>query len=327
MKVLFYSREFPRLRERLIAQMPEHEVETAGKEDVNEKIADAEVLVTRPGSDAGGELLRAAPKLKLQHQWGVGLDGIDFDACRKLGIAVCNTPSRGTGNAESVAEVALLHMLLLGRKYRFAQENARTGRFFSPSGMALWKKTVCVVGLGDLGRTIAERLTAMGMTVRGVNRSPVEPERLAAMGVKEFFPLARLREGSLREVRLREAVAGCRFVVAALALNDETRGLFGDAFFQAMDEGAFFVNVARGGLVKEDALLRALDSKHLAGAGLDVLTDEPPHPGNPLLTHPSVTLTPHIGGITDVAESGVFEFIRGNVGRLSRGEPLLSRRD
>jgi phosphoglycerate dehydrogenase-like enzyme len=173
------------------------------------------------------------------------------------------------------------------------------------------------VGLGDLGRTIAERLAAMGMTVRGVNRSPIEAERLGGMGVKEFFPLT----------RLREAAAECRFVVASIALNDETRGLFDDAFFQSMDEGAFFINVARGALVKEDALLRALDSKRLAGAGLDVLTDEPAHPGNPLLTHPSVTLTPHIGGITDAAENGVFEFIRDNINRLSRGESLLSRRD
>jgi phosphoglycerate dehydrogenase-like enzyme len=317
MKVLFYSKELSKRRETLIANMPEHEVDTAEEEDVEEKIRGAEVLVSRPGAAVAGRILRTAPKLKLQHQWGVGLESIDFDTCRELGIAVCNTPSRGTGNAESVAELALLHMLLLARKYAFAQENARAGRFFSPSGISLWKKNVCVVGLGDLGRTIAERLAAMGMTVRGANRSPVEAGRLGEMGVKEFFPLT----------RLREAVAGCRFAVAALALGAETRGIFDEPFFQAMDEGAFFVNVARGGLVKEDALLRALDLKHLAGAGLDVLTDEPALPGNPLLTHPSVTLTPHIGGLTDAAGAGVFEFIRGNINRLSRGEPLLSRRN
>jgi phosphoglycerate dehydrogenase-like enzyme len=317
MKVLFYSKELSKRREKLIARMPEHEVDTAEGEDIKGKILDADVLVSRPGAAVGGEILRAAPKLKLQHQWGTGLESIDFDACRELGIAVCNTPSRGTGNAESVAEAALLHMLLLARKYAFAQENARTGRFFSPRGISLWKKKVCVVGLGDLGRTIAERLAAMGMIVRGVNRSPVEAARLDGMGVTEFFPLT----------RLREAAAGCRFVVASIALGNETRGLFDDAFFQAMDEGAFFVNVARGALVKEDSLLRALDSKRLAGAGLDVLTDEPARPDNPLLTHPSVSLTPHIGGLTDAAEIGVFEFIRGNIDRLSRGEPLLSRRD
>jgi phosphoglycerate dehydrogenase-like enzyme len=317
MKVLFCSKEFVKRHDSLVARMPEHEVDTADEESVREKIPGADVLVSRPGAVVGGEILSAAPKLKLQHQWGVGLEGIDFDACRKLGIVVCNTPSRGTGNAESVAETALLHMLLLARKYAFALENARAGKFFSPRGTALWQKKVCVVGLGDLGRTIAERLSAIGMTVRGVNRSPVEAGLLDSMGVKEFFPLT----------RLREAVAGCQFAVASLALNGETRGLFDEAFFQAMDENSFFINVARGALVKEDALLRALDSRHLAGAGLDVLTDEPAHPGNPLLTHPSVTLTPHIGGVTDAAEYGVFEFIRANIARLGRGEPLLSRRD
>jgi phosphoglycerate dehydrogenase-like enzyme len=155
------------------------------------------------------------------------------------------------------------------------------------------------------------------MVVRGVNRSAVDAGRLASAGIAEFFPLA----------RLREAATGCHFVVAALALTDETRGLFDEAFFRAMDDGAFFVNVARGGLVKEDALLRALDSKRLAGAGLDVLTDEPARPGDPLLTHPSVTLTPHVGGLTDAAEDGILDFIRGNIGRLIRGEPLLSRRN
>jgi phosphoglycerate dehydrogenase-like enzyme len=317
MKVLFFSKEFSRRREMLIARMPEHEVDTAGEEDVAEKILAADVLVLRPGVAVSERILRTASKLKLLHQWGVGLESIDFDACRKLEIAVCNTPSRGTGNAESVAEVALLHMLLLARKYVFAQENARVGRFFSPRGTALWKKRVCVVGLGDLGRTIAERLAAMGMTVRGVNRTPVDARRNDGMGVKEFFPLA----------HLCEAAAECQFVVAALALNDETRGIFDDAFFHSMDEGSFFINVARGALVKEEALLRALDLKRLAGAGLDVLADEPAHPDSLLLTHPSVTLTPHIGGVTDASEEGVFEFIRGNINRLSRGEPLLSRRD
>jgi phosphoglycerate dehydrogenase-like enzyme len=315
MKVLFCSREFVKMHDLLRGWMRGHEVDTSDEETIKEKIADVQVLVTRPGIAIGEEILRAAPRLKLQHRWGTGLEGIDFDACRKLGIAVCNTPSRGTGNAEGVAEIALLHMLLLGRKFFLAQANMCGGRIFSPRGVSLWGKRACVVGLGNLGRTIAERLAAMGMTVRGVNRSAVESERLESMGATEFFPLS----------RLHEAVPGCRFVVAALALNDETSGLFGESFFQAMDENAFFINVARGGLVKEDALLRALNEKRLAGAGLDVLAEEPTPADNPLLSHPGVTLTPHIGGLTDEATEGVFRFIQNNVDRLERGEELLSR--
>jgi phosphoglycerate dehydrogenase-like enzyme len=316
MKVLFYDGAFEKIRDFLFSGMGDHEVDTACERTAAEKIVSSDILVTRPGAPAGRELLSRAPSLRLLQQWGTGLEGIDFDACRALGIAVCNVPSRGTGNAESVAEIALLHMLLLGRKYAFAAENARKGRIFSPQGTALWKKTACVVGLGNLGWTVAERLASMGMTVRGVNRGPVEGSRLESMGVKAFFPLS----------RLNEAVAGCRFVVAALALHEETRGVFDETFFQAMDPGAFFINVARGGLVNESALLRALENR-LAGAGLDVLTDEPPSPDNPLLRHPAVTLTPHIGGVTDESVKGVLAFIKNNADRLVRGEEPLSRQE
>lgn len=317
MKVLFYSSEFVRMHEALLGAMRGHDVDTADEGSVASKIVSAEVLVSRPGAPLDSRFLRDAPNLKLQQQWGAGLEGIDFAACQELGIAICNTPSRGTGNAEGVAEIALLHMLLLGRKYAFAQENVRTGRMFSPRGISLWKKKACIVGLGNLGRTIAQRLSAMGMILRGVNRSPVEAALLQEAEIGEFFPL----------LRLHEAVAGCRFVVAALALDEGTRGIFDGAFFRSMDRGSFFVNVARGALVQEDALIDALDEEHLAGAGLDVLADEPPHPDNPLLTHPRVTLTPHIGGNTDESSKGILEFIRNNIDRLSRGEPLLSRQD
>jgi phosphoglycerate dehydrogenase-like enzyme len=317
MKILFYSEEFCKIRAAILAGIGGHEVDTADERTIAEKIVSAEVLVTRPGAPVGADLLRSAPHLKLQQQWGTGLEGIDQAACRDLKVAVCNTPSRGTGNAEGVAEIALLHMLLLGRKYAFAAENARAGRMFSPRGISLWRKKACIVGLGNLGRTIAERLAAMGMILRGVNRSTVESARLESMGVKEFFPLD----------MLASAVAGCRFVIAALAHDKETHGIFDDAFFRAMDRDSFFINVARGGLQREDALLRALNDGHLAGAGLDVLADEPPRPDNPLLKHPLVTLTPHIGGNTDESGKGILEFIQNNVDRLSRGEALLSRRD
>jgi phosphoglycerate dehydrogenase-like enzyme len=317
MKVLFYGGEFVKMRETLLLSINGHEADTSDSRAINEKIAAAEVLVTRPGTAVSRDLLSAAPNLKLQQLYGAGLEGVDFEACRDLGIAVCNVPSLGTGNAEGVAEIALLHMLLLGRKYNLAQENARTGRMFSPRGISLWRKNACIVGLGNLGHAIAERLSAIGMRTRGVNRSPVSADRLASMSVSEFFPMN----------RMFDAVSGCRFVIAALALNDETYGIFGESFFRAMDVGSFFINVARGGLVNEDALLRALNDKRLAGAGLDVLADEPPKQDNPLLTHPSVTLTPHIGGNTDESARGMLGFIRDNINRLCRGEDPLSRQD
>ncbi|GHV35560.1 hypothetical protein FACS1894187_08540 [Synergistales bacterium] len=318
MKILFYSKELSRRKDDFIAWLPEHEVRVADEDTVFERIADADVLITRPGvgSVMSRDALESAPKLKLWHQWGAGLEGLDFEFCAARGIAVCNTPSRGTGNAEGVTEIAILHMLLLGRKYAFACENMAKGKMFSPAGISLWRADVCVVGLGNLGRTLAERLSAMGARVCGVNRTSLPPDTLEEFGIKEFF--------SLKD--LNKAVAGRRFVVAALAFSDETKEIFNDSFFDAMADNAFFINVARGGLVDEAALLRALDSGHLAGAGLDVFAQEPPARGNPLLTHKNVTLTPHIGGITSAAQQAIFDFIHDNITRLAKGEPLAAQR-
>ncbi|GHS85963.1 hypothetical protein AGMMS49957_03170 [Synergistales bacterium] len=318
MKILFYSKELSQRKDDFVAWLPEHEVLTADEDTVMERIPDADVLITRPGvgDTISRGVLEAAGKLRLWHQWGAGLEGLDFEFCASRGIAVCNTPSRGTGNAEGVTEIAILHILLLGRKYAFAQDNIKKGKMFSPSGVSLWRADVCVVGLGNLGRTLAERLSAMGARVCGVNRTPPPPETLEEFGVKEFFPLK----------DLKKAVAGRRFVVAALALSDETREIFDDSFFAAMDKGAFFINVARGGLVDEAALLRALDSERLAGAGLDVFAKEPLESDNPLLTHKNVTLTPHIGGLTLAAQRAIFDFIHDNITRLAKGEPLAAQR-
>ncbi|GHV44140.1 hypothetical protein FACS1894204_00770 [Synergistales bacterium] len=318
MKILFYSKELSQRKDYFVARMPEHEVSVADEDTVIERITDIDVLVTRPGIEKAISrgALEAAAKLKLWHQWGAGLEGLDFEYCDRRGIAACNTPSRGTGNAEGVTEIAILHMLLLGRKYAFAQDNMRKGKMFSPSGVSLWRSNVCVVGLGNLGRTLAERLSAMGALVRGVNRTPLPLEKLEEFGIKEFFLLK----------DLKKAVADCRFVVAALAFSDETKEIFDGPFFAAMAKDSYFINVARGGLVDEAALLRELDSEHLAGAGLDVFVKEPPESDNPLLTHKNVTLTPHIGGLTLAAQGAIFDFIHDNITRLAKGEPLLAQR-
>ncbi|MDR3231603.1 MAG: glyoxylate reductase, partial [Synergistaceae bacterium] len=140
MKVLFYSKEFCQIRDIIVESMKGHDADTADEQTIGEKIVSAEVAVTRPGAPLTAELLRSAPRLKLQQQWGTGLDDADRATCRELGIAFCNTPSRGTGNAEGVSEIALLHMLMLARKYAFAAENVRAGKMFSPRSCSLWRK-------------------------------------------------------------------------------------------------------------------------------------------------------------------------------------------
>ena len=311
MRVLFAGKEFRRLWDILAPAFQGYETDVAGDDELPGKIRDAEVLIVRP-MPVDDALLANAGKLRMIQQWGTGAEGMDLEACTRRGIYACNVPSRGTGNAESVAEMAIMHMLLLGRRYARSQEKLNEGKVFTPPGTALWKKKACVIGLGGLGHSIVERLVCLGMTVVGVNRT--QKEEFWDWGLAEVYPLC----------DLEKAVAGCRFVILALPLNRETENIIGEPFFRSMERDAFFINVARGGVVVREAFERALENGWIAGAGLDVFWKEPPDAADPLLHHPNVTVTPHVGGVTDASLTGVLNFILQNIARLGRGEKPLS---
>lgn len=313
MKVLFAGSAFEKLRALGVLEAFSHyDVRIAVDEEIGSSLPWAEVFVTGP-REIGSGLLAEAKSLRLIHQWGTGVEGIDLDACLRYGVRVCNVPSRGTGNAESVAEMALLLMLLLARRYGRAQENLfKHRRVHAPKGLSLWKKTVCLVGLGNLGHCIAERLACLGMEVRGVNRTR-RPE-FASWGLSAFYPLE----------DLNQAVEGARFLVLALSLNDQTKDIVCRRTLQALGPAGFLVNVARGGLVCRRDLEEALDAGEIAGAGLDVFWEEPPDPQDPLLSRLNVVAMPHVGGVTDSGLEGITRFIRQNLDRYARGEPLYS---
>jgi len=313
MKVLFAGTAFEKLRDNGgLAAFSGYDVRIAGDEELRSALPWAEVLVTGP-REIGPGLLAEAESLRLVQQWGTGIEGIDLDACRRYGIRVCNVPSRGTGNAESVAEMALMLMLLLARRYGRAQENLfKHRRLHAPQGVSLWQKTACLVGLGNLGRCIAERLACLGMEVRGVNRT-WRPE-FPSWGVSTFYPLE----------DLDKAVEGARFLVLALPLNGQTRGIVSRKTMKALGPDGFLVNVARGGLVCRRDLEEALDGGEIAGVALDVFWEEPPDPQDPLLGRPNVVAMPHVGGVTDAGLEGIARFIRENLDRYARGEPLYS---
>lgn len=311
MRVLFAGKEFRRLWDILAPAFQGYDTDVAGDDELPGKIRDAEVLIVRP-MPVDDALLANAGKLRMIQQWGTGAEGMDLEACTRRGIYACNVPSRGTGNAESVAEMAIMHMLLLGRRYARSQEKLNEGKVFTPPGTALWKKKACVIGLGGLGHSIVERLVCLGMTVVGVNRT--QKEEFWDWGLAEVYPLC----------DLEKAVAGCRFVILALPLNRETENIIGEPFFRSMERDAFFINVARGGVVVRESFERALENGWIAGAGLDVFWKEPPDAADPLLHHPNVTVTPHVGGVTDASLSGVLNFILQNIARLDRGEKPLS---
>ena len=307
MKVLFSNTSFERLKEIIEPLFEDHEVRYANILGDPGPLRWAEVLIkgTEPFTV---EMLSFAQNLKMVCQWGVGVEGIDIEACSARGVFVCNVPSINTGNAEGVAEVAILHMLLLAKGFNKSQENLKRGKMFSPRGLTLWRKRISVVGLGNVGMALARRLSAFEVNLVGVNRT--RRMEFDSLPLTQFFSLG----------DLSSAVKGCRFVVITLALTPETKGLIGEEVLESMDENAFLVNVARADIVQKRALKRALKECKIAGCGFDVFWEEPPDPNDPLLNLPNFYITPHIGGTNDEALKGIPAFIASNVDRLSKGE-------
>lgn len=248
-------------------------------------IADADAAILRSATAIDAELIAAAPRLKVIARAGVGVDNIDLDAATRHGIAVVNTP---TGNTIAAAEHALAMLLALARRIPLADAALKSGRWVKreATGRQLYRKTLGLVGLGKIGREVAQRARAFEMTV--IAHDPFVPdERIAELGVEP--------------VALDELLARADVVSLHATLTDESRHMIGAAQLAAMKPGALLVNCARGGLVDEAALIAALRSGHLGGAALDVFEDEP-QPNAELVGLPNVVATPHVAASTEEAQ-------------------------
>jgi phosphoglycerate dehydrogenase-like enzyme len=237
---------------------------------------------------------------------GTGYDNIDLTAATKLGVWVSNMPASRTGNAESVAEHAILLMLALSRHLSAAETNLRNQRWAQPLGIALYKKTACLVGLGDVGAALAERLHALGMQIVATRRDPS----------KGGPPFVRVMPAA----DLQEAVSGADYVIVCARPGKDSDNLIDAAALAAFKPKAILINIARGSLVDHDALLNALNCGHLGGAGLDVFWEEPVDPAHPLFALPNVIATPHIAGVTDINMTQTLRLVVENLNRYARGE-------
>lgn len=244
------------------------------------------------------EVLKSQPRLGLLQMASAGYDGVDVEAATSEGIWVASAPTGQTGNGESVAEHAVLLMLAAARRLNEELAFARAAvknRPQQPQGnKALFGKTVCIVGLGGIGDLLIERLRGFGMTLTGVDKLPQH----APAGVKAYG-----------EHALQDALADADFVVLALPATADNENLFDAGVLASMKQGSILVNVARGTLIDEQALLMAIRSGHLYGAGLDVVKDEPISAGNPLLDEARILVTPHIAGPTDLMLDGSVHFL------------------
>ena len=232
----------------------------------------------------GEAFLERAPNLLVIARSGIGYDAVDVAAATRRGIAVCNTPD---GPTISTAEHAVTLMLLVAKNVKAAEAALRTGAFSGyyarHHGLELEGKVLGLVGYGRIARHVGRIAGGLGMRI-----TTFDPY-LEASAV----PADVDRADTL------DALLGTADVVSVhVPLTDDSRGMFGAARFAAMKPGAVFINTARGGLVDQDALLGALDQKHLLGAGLDVTSPEPLPVGHPLLDRDDVVVTPHVASAT-----------------------------
>ncbi len=268
-------------------------------------LAEAEVVwhVLTPLSAAD---IEAAPRLRLIQKIGVGVNTIDIDAARRRGVAVCNMP--GT-NTQAVAEMTLLHMLAGLRRatpvdaaMRREAGWARAAALSAGAG-ELFGRTVGFLGYGAVPRALTPVLTALGARLLAWARRPVEVP-------------------GVRRADLAEILSEADIVSVHLPLAEDTRGLLDDRALAQMKPGALLVNTARGEIVSEPALVRALEEGRIGFAGLDVFATEPPGPGTALRGQPNTLLTPHVAWHTEETWRRSLEVALDNLARLSSGSPL-----
>ena len=251
------------------------------------EVGAADAVVTR-NAGLSAAAIDAAPRLKVIVVHGVGHDPVDVAYAAGKGIVVCNTP---VANAWSVAEHAVALLLALAKETLAADHAVRAGAFDARYTLRLTElrgRTLGVVGCGRIGRATA-RIARAGLGMRVCGYSPsAEPKRLRRLGIEPCAGLGELLERA-------DAVS------LHLPLRPETRGLIGRAELGRMKPGALLVNTARGALVDHAALVEALASGRLGGAGLDVFRQEPVPADDPLLKLPNVVLSPHVAGASDHA--------------------------
>ena len=251
-----------------------------------EVVSQYDGLLVRSNTKVTAEVIEAAKRLKVIGRAGTGVDNINLEAATNKGIVVMNAPG---GNSISVAELTMGLMLAMARAVPQASVSTREGKWNKKdlTGVELKDKTLGVVGFGKIGMEVAKRARAFQMNL--LVYDPYVSERLA-------------QDFNVKLVSLDELFAGSDLITLHVPLIDATRHLISTQTIAKMKTGVRIINTARGELINEFDLAAALDSGKVAAAALDVLSEEPPPAGNPLLRHPKVIVTPHIAASTAEAQ-------------------------
>jgi D-3-phosphoglycerate dehydrogenase len=266
---------------KIFQKVKNFEVEVREKiepEELLDVIPDYDGVVIRSRTKIGRKALERASRLRVIGRAGIGVDNIDIEAATQRGVLVMNTPG---ANAVAAAEHAMALMLALARHIPRADESVRAGKWEKKKfvGTELYNQTLGIIGLGRIGSIVANRALAMRMRVLAFD--PYVSEDVAAkLGVELVAPQKLFRSS--------------QFITIHTPFTKETEGLLDEAAFKMMKRGVRIVNCARGGIIDESALYEAIKKKKVAGAALDVFSQEPPV-NNPLLSLPQVIATPHLG--------------------------------
>jgi phosphoglycerate dehydrogenase-like enzyme len=253
----------------------------------------------------------AVNKVKLWQVLGTGVDHFDLELWRSLAIPVANTP--GQYSAVALGECALMFILLLARQYPVTQANLRRGVMYIPLGRELAGLKLGIIGFGASGQELARRARAFGMEIAAIDVRDISADEAREYGLAFAG----------KPADLERVVAESDALSLHLHLNASTRHIIDARRLALMKPTAWLINVARGALVDEAALHEALLAGRLGGAGLDVFSQEPPNPDDPIFSLPNVVATPHISGTTFGTSRGRAQCVADNVERIAAGlEPL-----
>ncbi|RLM74541.1 hypothetical protein C2845_PM15G23600 [Panicum miliaceum] len=278
-------------------------------EELRAKISLCDALIVRSGTKVGRDVFEASGgRLRIVGRAGVGIDNVDLAAATEHGCLVVNAP---TANTVAAAEHGIALLTAMARNIAQADASLKAGKWMRNKyvGVSLVGKTLAILGFGKVGSEVARRAKGLGMHV--VAHDPyASADRARAIGVEL--------------VSMEEAMTTADFISLHMPLTPATNKMLNDEAFAKMKKGVRIINVARGGVIDEEALVRALDSGIVAQAALDVFTKEPPAPDNKLVLHENVTVTPHLGASTVEAQEGVaIEIAEAVIGAL-KGELAAS---
>lgn len=277
-------------------------------QQILELVADADALVVRSETQVTAEVLAAGQSLKVVGRAGVGVDNIDVEAATERGVIVLNTPS---GNTVATAELTFTHILCGTRPIVQAHASMRAGEWDRKkfSGQELAGKTLGVCGLGRIGTEVAKRAQAFGMRV---------------LAYDPYLTAARAKSLGIEQVDIDQIYAEADYITFHLPLTESTRHIVDEKAIASMKKGVRLFNCARGGIIKESALVEGLKSGKVAAAGLDVFEDEPLASDHELRKLDNVVLTPHLGASTREAQESVGIEVAEAITEALRGGVILN---